>query len=91
MTSTVPCAESSSNSTIGNKSKLVRRLSNQISRLEKDRVGLHAMAAVVKKKSELATAVEQHVLDRLCAATESLSCKHSSPPSSLYSFSTETF
>jgi hypothetical protein len=35
------------------------------------------MAAVVKKKSEIADAVEQHALDRLRVATESLSCKHS--------------
>jgi hypothetical protein len=36
--------------------------------LDKDMVGLHAMAAVVKKKSELATSVEHHALNRLCIA-----------------------
>jgi hypothetical protein len=35
------------------------------------------MAALVKRKSEIATAVEHHALDRLCVATESLSCKPS--------------
>jgi hypothetical protein len=35
------------------------------------------MAALVKKKSEIATAIEQHDLDRLRVATESLSCKRS--------------
>jgi hypothetical protein len=51
----------------------------QISQLDKDMIGLHAMAAVVKKKSELATAVEQHALNRLHVATESLSCKQYMP------------
>jgi hypothetical protein len=35
------------------------------------------MAALVKKKSELATVVEQHAVDRLHVVTESLSCKQS--------------
>jgi hypothetical protein len=67
------------NVVVVDESELVRRLRNQISQLDKDMVGLHAMAALVKKKSELATAVEQHALDRLRMATESLSCKHSTP------------
>jgi hypothetical protein len=50
---------------------------DQISRLKKDIASLHAMAALVKKKSEIATAVEQHALDHLRVATESLSCKQS--------------
>jgi hypothetical protein len=62
------------NVVVVDESELVRRLRNQISQLDKDMVGLHAMAALVKKKSELATAVEQHALDRLRKATESLSC-----------------
>jgi hypothetical protein len=56
-------------------SDLVRRLRDQISRLNKDITTLHAMAALVKRKSEIATAIEQHALDRLRVATESLSCK----------------
>ena len=75
MTPTVSHAESSLNSSTVNESELVRRLRNRISQLEKDIVGLHAMAAVVKKKGELAAEVEQHALDRLRTATESLSCK----------------
>jgi hypothetical protein len=35
------------------------------------------MAALVKKKSEIAAAVEQHALYHLRVATESLSCKQS--------------
>jgi hypothetical protein len=77
--STSSRAESSLNSAAVDESELVRRLRNQISQLDKDMVGLHAMAALVKKKSELSTAVEQHALDRLCVATESLTCKQSTP------------
>jgi hypothetical protein len=57
--------------------ELVCRLCDQISRLNKDIAGHHTMAALVKKKSEIATAVEQHALDHLRVATESLSCKQS--------------
>jgi hypothetical protein len=58
-------------------SELVRHLRDQISRLNKDIAGLHAMAALVKKKSKISTAVEQHALDRLRVASESLSYKQS--------------
>jgi hypothetical protein len=68
--STSSRAESSS--TAVDESELVHRLHNQISQLNKDMVGFHAMAVVVKKKSELATAVEQHALDSLRVATGSL-------------------
>ncbi len=84
MPSTSSRAESSLNSATVDESELVRRLRNRISQLEKDMVGLHAMAALVKKKSELATAIEQHALDRLRVATESLSCKRSTHFCSLY-------
>jgi hypothetical protein len=61
----------------GDESELVSRLRDQVSRLNKDISNLHAMAALVKRKSEIATAVEHHALDRLRVATESLSCKPS--------------
>jgi methyl-accepting chemotaxis protein len=64
------------NSSAIDESKLVRRLRDQISRLNKDINSLHAMAALVKRKSEIATAIEQHALDHLRAATKSLSCKY---------------
>ena len=67
------------NSSAIDESELVRRLRDQISRLNKDIAGLHIMAALVKKKSEIAAAVEQHALDRLRVATESLSFKRSTP------------
>jgi hypothetical protein len=50
-------------------------LRDQISWLKKDIAGLHAMAALVKKKSDIAIAVEQHALGHLRVAIESLSCK----------------
>jgi hypothetical protein len=68
-------ANSSLNSSTNDESDLVRRLRDQITRLNKDIVTLHAMSALVKRKSEIATAIEQHALDRLHIATESFSCK----------------
>ena len=75
--STSSRVESSLNSSAIDESELVRRLRDQISRLNKDIASLHTMAALVKKKSEIAAAVEQHALDRLRVATESLSCEQS--------------
>jgi hypothetical protein len=65
------------NSSAIDESELLRRLRDQISRLNKDIAGLHTMEALVKKKSEIAAAVEQHALDRLLVATESLSYEQS--------------
>jgi hypothetical protein len=56
--SVIPYAESSSGSAVGNESGLVQQLRSKISRIEKDLVGIHAMAAVVQKKGELATEAE---------------------------------
>ena len=86
VTSTAARAESSLSSTTGNESELVRQLRNRISQMEKDLVGIHAMATVVKKKCELAAEVEQYALDRLQTATESLNCKQSMFLYPLYSF-----
>jgi hypothetical protein len=77
--SRVECSSSAVDET-----ELVRQLRNQISQLNKDMIGLHAMVAVVKMKSKLATVVEQHAMDRLRVATESLSCKQYSPSCSPY-------
>jgi hypothetical protein len=68
-------AEPSLNPSASDVSDLVHRLRDQISRLNKDMTSLHAMAALIKRKGEIATAVEQHALDCLRVATESLSCK----------------
>ncbi|KAK1616213.1 hypothetical protein QYE76_021730 [Lolium multiflorum] len=53
-------------------SSLVRLLRDQVSSLDKDITSLRAMAALVKKKGEIATAIEQYALDGLHIATESL-------------------
>jgi hypothetical protein len=74
--STSSRADPSLNSSANDESDLVRRLRDQISRLNKDITNLLAMATLVKRKSEIATAIEQHALDRLRVATESLSCKY---------------
>ena len=68
-------ADPSLNPSASDESDLVHHLRDQISRLNKDITTLHARAALVKRKSEIATAVEQHALDRLRVATESLSRK----------------
>jgi predicted Zn-dependent protease len=91
VTSTVSRAESSLSSAIGNDFEIVRQLRNRISQMKKDLVGIHAMAAVVKKKGELAAEVEQYALDRLQTATESLSCKQSMFLCLLYSFDVIAF
>jgi methyl-accepting chemotaxis protein len=76
--STSSRVESSSNSSVVDESEVVHRLRNQIAQLNKYITGIHTMAALVKKKSEIAAAVEQHALDCLRVATDSLSCKNSS-------------
>jgi hypothetical protein len=84
MPSTYSRAENLLNSAAVDESELMHRLCNRISQLDKDMVGLHAIAALVKKKSELAAAIEQHVVDHVRVATESLSCKQSTPFCFLY-------
>ncbi|KAK1660823.1 hypothetical protein QYE76_048982 [Lolium multiflorum] len=53
-------------------SSLVRHLRDQVSSLDRDITSLRAMAALVKKKGEMAIAIEQYALDGLHIATESL-------------------
>ena len=69
-------AELSPNSSGNDESGLVRRLRDQVSCLNKDITSLRATATLVKKKGEIATAVEQYALDGLHVATESLGCKY---------------
>jgi hypothetical protein len=69
-------AELFPNPSSNDESGLVRRLRDQVSCLNKDITSLRAMAALVKKKGEIATAVEQYALDGLQVATESLGCKY---------------
>ncbi|KAK1606307.1 hypothetical protein QYE76_029980 [Lolium multiflorum] len=60
------------NPSSNDESGLVRRLRDQVSSLDRDITSLCAMAALVKKKGEMATAIEQYALDGLHIATESL-------------------
>jgi hypothetical protein len=43
--------------------------------MEKDWVGIHTMATVVKKKDKLSIEAEQYALDELQKSTENLNCK----------------
>ncbi|KAK1615715.1 hypothetical protein QYE76_021232 [Lolium multiflorum] len=65
-------AEPFPNPSNNDESSLVRRLRDQVSSLDRDITSLRAMAALVKKKGEIATAIEQYALDGLHVATESL-------------------
>jgi hypothetical protein len=69
------CAELFPNPSDNDESGLVRQLRDQVSSLNKDITSLRAMAALVKKKGEIATAIEQYALDGLHVATESLNCE----------------
>jgi hypothetical protein len=44
--------------------------------MEKFLLGIHAMAAVIKKKGELAMEAKQYALSELQKATESLNCEY---------------
>ena len=57
----------------------VQRMKDQIAQLEKDLRNTYALAAIIKKKGEIAADVERYALTELHKATESLNCKFSSP------------
>jgi hypothetical protein len=71
----IPYAESSSGPPTGDESGLVQHMRRKIFWMEKDLVGIHAMAAVVKKNGELAATAEHYMLDELQKASKSLNCK----------------
>ena len=64
-----------SNQSSDDESGLVRQLRSKMSEMEKDLTTLHAGVAVVKKKGELAMALESCARDELVKATASLQCK----------------
>ena len=64
-----------SNQSSGDESGLVRQLRSRISEMEKGLATLHVGVAVVKKKGELAMAMETCARDELVKATRSLQCK----------------
>jgi hypothetical protein len=72
VTPVVLFAESCSSSTAVTECGLVQQMRSKISRMEKDLLGIHAMAAVITKKGELAIEAEQYALNELQKATQSL-------------------
>jgi hypothetical protein len=71
----VPFVEDTS--AAGSETGLLQQMKTRISRMEKDLLGIHAMAAVIKKKGEMAVEAERYTLNELQKATDSLSCKYS--------------
>jgi hypothetical protein len=57
----------------------LQRMKDRITQMEKDMRSTYALAAIIKKKSELAADVEHYALDELHRATESLNCKPPCP------------
>jgi hypothetical protein len=53
----------------------LQRLKARILQMERDIRGIHAMAAIIKKKGELAIDAERYALCELQKAIESLNCK----------------
>jgi hypothetical protein len=51
-------------------------MKTRIAQMEKDMRSIHAMAAIIKKKGELATDAERYALTELQKATKSLNCKY---------------
>ena len=64
-----------SNQPNNDESGLVRQLRDNMSAMERDLTTLHAGVALVKKKGELAIAMETCARDELVKATRSLQCK----------------
>ena len=57
----------------------LQRMKNRITQMEKDTRSTYALAAIIKKKSELAADVERYALTELYKATESLNRKPPCP------------
>jgi hypothetical protein len=53
----------------------IQRMKDRITQLEKDLRSTYALAAIIKKKGEIAADVERYALTELHKATESLNCK----------------
>jgi hypothetical protein len=54
----------------------LQRMKSRIAQMEKGMRGIHAMAAIIKKKGELATDMERYALTELHKTIESLNCKY---------------
>ena len=57
----------------------IQRMKDRITQLEKDLRSTYALAAIIKKKGEIAADVEHYALTELHKATESLNCKSPDP------------
>jgi hypothetical protein len=55
----------------------IQRMKDRIAQMEKDLRSTYALAAIVRKKGEIAADVERYALTELHKATESLNCKFS--------------
>jgi hypothetical protein len=55
----------------------IQRMKDRIVQMEKDLRSTYALAAIVRKKGEIAADVERYALTELHKATESLNCKFS--------------
>jgi hypothetical protein len=64
-------------SAAGSETGFLQQMRTQISQMEKDLLGIHAMVAVIKKKGEMAVEAERYTLNELQKATDSLNCKYS--------------
>jgi hypothetical protein len=59
----------------GSESDRLQRMKARILQMERDMRGIHAMAAIIKKKGELAIDAERYALSELQKAIVSLNCK----------------
>ena len=55
----------------------IQRMKDRIAQMEKDLRNTYALAAIVRKKGEIAADIERYALTELHKATESLNCKSS--------------
>jgi hypothetical protein len=57
------------------KSDRLQRMKTRISQMERDTRNVHAMAAIIKKKGEIALDAKRYALSNLQKATDSINCK----------------
>jgi hypothetical protein len=57
----------------------LQRMKDQITHMEKDMRSTYSLAAIIKKKNEVAVDAECYALTELHRATESLNCKYPCP------------
>jgi hypothetical protein len=70
----VPAFVNDSSSGVSEDDRL-QRMKDRITQLEKDLRSTYALAAIIRKKGEIAADVERYALTELHKATKSLNCK----------------